>query len=83
MNLNSDPAYSDFSEMAHDEAYQKLARELTEEFAILDWEAFQLAEPSQLLANFMAILASLPQGRLRRQLRQPQTRARATAAPLS
>ena len=44
---NSDPVYSDFSEMAHDEAYQKLARELTEEFAILDWEAFQLAEQSQ------------------------------------
>ena len=51
MNLNSDPVYSDFSEMAHDEAYQKLARELTEEFAILDWEAFQLGEPSQLSAN--------------------------------
>ena len=45
--LNSDPVYSDFSEMAHDEAYQKLARQLTEEFAISDWEAFRLAEQSQ------------------------------------
>ena len=36
-----------FAEMGHDEAYQKLARQLTEEFAISDWEAFQLGEQSQ------------------------------------
>ena len=34
--LNSDSVYSDFSEMVQDEAHQKLARQLTEEFAISD-----------------------------------------------
>ena len=33
-----------FAAMADDEEYQAEARQIAEEFAIADWEAFQLAE---------------------------------------
>lgn len=38
---------AEFAAMATDEAYHQLSRQLADEFASADWEAFQLAESEE------------------------------------